>query len=53
MAEHEHDPAQPVATARDADIRQLRRRKNIAVGLILFGLCALFYLVTIVRMGGG
>lgn len=37
----------------DTDIKRLRRRKNIAVGLILFGLCALFYLVTMVRMGGG
>lgn len=35
------------------DNRSKLRRKNIAVALAVFGLCVLFYLTTIIRMGGG
>ena len=37
--------------ARDQDSR--RRSKNLALALILAALAALFYLITIVKMGGG
>jgi hypothetical protein len=30
-----------------------RRAKNIAVGLTVAAMCVLFFLITIVRMGGG
>jgi len=32
--------------------RQRQRRRSIAIGLALAGLAVLFYVVTIVRMGG-
>lgn len=32
--------------------RQRQRRRSIAIGLALAGLVVLFYVVTIVRMGG-
>ena len=32
--------------------RRRRRGKNIALGLILFALFVLFYVITIVKMGG-
>jgi hypothetical protein len=35
--------------ARDA---RERRKRNIAVGLMLFGIVALFFLMTMVRLGG-
>ena len=31
--------------------RRRRRNKNIALGLILAGLAALFYLITLVKLG--
>ncbi|HEX6979542.1 MAG TPA: hypothetical protein VF342_09590 [Alphaproteobacteria bacterium] len=31
--------------------RKRRRAKNLALGLAIGGLCLLFYLITIVRMG--
>ncbi len=34
------------------DFRQRQRRKNIALGLAIGSLCLLFYVVSIVRMGG-
>ena len=37
--------------ARDQDSR--RRSKNLALALILAALAALFYLITIDKMGGG
>jgi hypothetical protein len=33
------------------DERRRRRNKNIALGLILAGLAALFYLITLVKLG--
>jgi hypothetical protein len=35
----------------DPDYRRRLRRKNIAVALLLLALVALFYLITLVRMG--
>mgnify|MGYP003508089926 CR=1 FL=1 len=35
--------------ANDPDKR--RRTKNLALGLAIAGLCVLFYMITIVRMG--
>ena len=33
------------------DLNRRRRAKNIAIGLTVAGLCLLFYLITIVKMG--
>jgi hypothetical protein len=33
------------------DPNRRRRAKNLAIGLTVAGLCLLFYLVTIVKMG--
>lgn len=33
------------------DLRKRRRAKNMAIGLTIAGLCLLFYLITIVKMG--
>ncbi|MHB1219393.1 MAG: hypothetical protein ACYC1L_14455 [Alphaproteobacteria bacterium] len=35
-----------------ADLRRRRRSKNLALALVLGVLVALFYVITIVRMGG-
>lgn len=35
-----------------ADLRRRRRSKNLALALVLGALVALFYVITIVRMGG-
>ncbi len=35
-----------------ADLRRRRRSKNLALAIVLAVLVALFYVVTIVRMGG-
>jgi hypothetical protein len=35
-----------------ADFRRQRRAKNIAVGLAVVAVCILFYIITIVRLGG-
>lgn len=32
--------------------RRLQRRKNIALGLAIAGLCVLFYIITLLRIGG-
>jgi hypothetical protein len=40
------DDFDPVRDARE------RRRRNIALGLVLAGTVALFFLMTIVRLGG-
>lgn len=36
----------------DADLQRKRRGRNIALGLVLAALVALFYAITIVKMGG-
>lgn len=33
------------------DLERRRRAKNIAIGLTVAGLCVLFYIITIVKMG--
>ncbi len=33
------------------ELNKRRRAKNLALGLVIGGLCLLFYLITIVRMG--
>jgi len=38
--------------AGDAAERRRRRQKNLAVALGLLALCVLFYLITIVKIGG-
>ena len=39
------------AGAMTDEINKRRRAKNLALGLVIGGLCLLFYLITIVRMG--
>ncbi len=34
------------------DFKQRQKRKNIALGLAIIGLCILFYVISIVRMSG-
>jgi len=34
-------------------LRQARKGRNIALGLVLLGLVVLFYAITIVKVGGG
>ncbi len=42
-----------MATMRPSDeARRLQRRKNAAIGWVVGGLCILFFIITIVRMGG-
>ena len=36
----------------EAEAAKRRRGRNWAILIALFGLCALFYAITIVRMGG-
>ena len=36
----------------EAHNARARRRRNIAVGLVLVGMVVLFFLMTIVRLGG-
>lgn len=36
----------------EAQFKRARRGRNIALGLALLGLVALFYAITIVRIGG-
>ena len=33
------------------DLNKRRRAKNLAIGLTVAGLCLLFYVITIVKMG--
>jgi hypothetical protein len=44
------DKRPPVPFSREDMIR--RRRRNVVLGLVLAGLMALFYITTIVRIGG-
>lgn len=44
MADHPNPPT----TAEE--LRRRRRGRNIAIMLVLLGLCALFYAITIVKM---
>jgi hypothetical protein len=32
--------------------KKSRRNRNVALGLVLGGLCVLFYLITLVKIGG-
>ncbi len=42
-----------IARMRPSDeARRLQRRKNAAIGWVVGGLCVLFFIITIVRMGG-
>ena len=36
-----------------SDMHRRQRRKNLAVMAVLFAMVALFYVLSIVRMGGG
>jgi len=46
-SEHSKQPRRPSAMHRS------RRGRNIAIALLLVALVVLFYIITIVRMGGG
>jgi hypothetical protein len=45
-------PPRPTLTEAD-ELRRRRRGRNWAMILVLLGLCALFYAITIVKMMGG
>ncbi|TWF57210.1 hypothetical protein [Neorhizobium alkalisoli] len=32
--------------------KKSRRNRNVALGLVLGGLCVLFYLITLIKIGG-
>lgn len=36
----------------ESQLKQARKGRNLVLGLILLGFVALFYLITIVRIGG-
>ncbi|MEO8557484.1 MAG: hypothetical protein ABI439_00360 [Rhodospirillales bacterium] len=52
MAEQERDPAHRSTPKGRGEMHRRQRGKNIAVLLALAGMVALFYVLTIVRMGG-
>ena len=37
----------------EAEFRRRQKSRNLIVGAILIGMCALFYAITIVRLGQG
>lgn len=40
-----------MSDSNNTDLQRKRRCRNIALGLVLAGLVALFYVITIVKMG--
>jgi hypothetical protein len=52
MSEPRREPTRPMQRAGRSQMHRRQRGKNIAVMLLLVGLVALFYVLTIVRMGG-
>lgn len=53
MAEHEENKERESGRAPEtADYERLRRRRSIAIALVLAGMVVLFYVATIVRLGG-
>jgi len=40
-----------MSDSNNSDLQRKRRGRNIALGLVLAGLVALFYVITIVKMG--
>lgn len=40
-----------MSDSNNTDLQRKRRGRNIALGLVLAGLVALFYVITIVKMG--
>lgn len=55
MNENENENEKQTGEAADgrqpSEMHRRRRSKNIALGLVLFGLVVLFYVVAIVKMG--
>ena len=41
-----------MSDSNNSNLQRKRRGRNIALGLVLAGLVALFYVITIVKMGG-
>lgn len=46
------NPVTPPTLETGAEFRKRQKGKNIALGLAVVGLCVLFYVISIVRMGG-
>lgn len=44
---------QPMTSEEKAAFNKKRRGRNIAIALTVAGLCVLFYVVSIIRMGSG
>lgn len=52
MNENEKQTGEAANDHQPSETHRRQRSKNIAVGLVLFGLVVLFYVVSIVKMGG-
>lgn len=52
MNENEKPTGESTNDRQPSETHRRQRGKNLAVGLVLFGLVVLFYVVSIVKMGG-
>ena len=53
MDENEKQAREASERHQPGEVHRRQRGKNIALGAVLFGMVALFYVVTIVKMSGG
>ena len=53
MDENEKQAREASERHQPGEVHRRQRVKNIALGAVLFGMVALFYVVTIVKMSGG
>ena len=52
MKENEKQLRESADDSQPSEMHRRQRGKNIALGLVLFGLVVLFYVVAIVKIGG-
>lgn len=53
MNENEKQAREAADDRQPSEMHRRQRSKNIVLGLVLFGLAVLFYIVAIVKIGGG
>lgn len=53
MNENEKQNGEAADDRRPSEMHRRQRGKNIAVAIVLFGMVVLFYVVAIVKIGGG
>ena len=53
MNENEKQTGESADDRPPSEMHRRQRGKNIALGLVLFGMAVLFYIVAIVKIGGG